>query len=357
MTNRRAAIRLLGNRAGHEVPDRDRADDSRERPAAHYTPLFWRVFATNAAVLGAAASVTILVFSPGTLSTPVAVKELAILAGGLTTMLALNLVLMRRALAPLEQLMTLTRRVDPHNPGQRVHVRGDRSEVGELARAFNEMLNRLEAERLESTRRALAAQESERLRVAQELHDEVGQSLTAVLLQLRRTQKVAASEIAQELAEAQETVRASLDDVRRIAQQLRPEALDDLGLVAALSAFSERVGEQTGLRIERRLQRELLPLSYEEELVIYRIAQEALTNVVRHAGAGRVEMSLEQRPGRLTLRVTDDGRGLDGADSEGGGIRGMQERALMIGAHLSIGAAPRGGTEVRLDVPLDEREL
>jgi two-component system, NarL family, sensor histidine kinase UhpB len=320
---------------------------------APYTPLFWRVFATNAVVLVAAAAVTILVFSPGTLSTPVAVKELAILAAALTAMLVVNLVLMRRAIAPLEQLTALTRRVDPRKPGQRIQIGGDRSEVGELARGFNEMLDRLEAERLESTRRALAAQESERLRVAQELHDEVGQSLTAVLLQLSRAVKRGA----QELGEAQETTRASLDNVRRIAQRLRPEALDDLGLVAALTAFGERLGEQTGIRVERRLQRELPPLSYEEELVIYRVAQEALTNVVRHAGAGRAEMSLEQRPGRLTLRVTDDGRGLDGVDSESGGIGGMHERALMIGAQLSIGKGQGRGTEVTLDLPIDEGDL
>jgi two-component system, NarL family, sensor histidine kinase UhpB len=356
VTVKRVAIRLLGTRSGHEEHQApDRANDDRDRPATHYIPLFWRVFATNAVVLAAAAALTILVFSPGTLSTPVAVKEMAILAGALTAMLVVNLVLMRRALAPLEQLTTLTRRVDPYKPGQRIHVADERSEVGELARAFNGMLDRLEAERLESTRRALAAQESERLRVAQELHDEVGQSLTGVLLQLERARKIAGSEVTEEVGEAQETTRTSLDNVRRIAQRLRPEALDDLGLVAALTAFSERLGEQTGLRIERRLKRELPPLSYEEELVIYRIAQEALTNVVRHAGAGRAEMSLEQRPDQLTLRVSDDGRGLDGVDFEGGGVRGMQERALMIGAHLSIGAGPSGGAEVRLDVPLDER--
>jgi two-component system sensor histidine kinase UhpB len=347
-------IRIRGAQAGHKEGDirARRAEDDGEH-SAHYTPLFWRVFATNAIVQAAAAGVTILVFSPGTLSTPVAIKELAILAGALTAMLVVNFVLMRRALAPLEQLTKLTRRVNPHKPGDRVHVRGEGSEVGVLAHAFNEMLGRLEAERLESTRRALAAQESERLRVAQELHDEVGQSLTAVLLHLGRAQKNAA---ALDLAEAQETTRASLDNVRRIAQQLRPEALDDLGLVAALTAFCERLGEQAALRIELRLQREVAPLTYEEELVMYRVVQEALTNVVRHAGASRANVSLEQRLDRLTLRVTDDGRGLDGAESDGGGIRGMQERALMIGAHLSIGPGPHGGTEVRLDVPLDEQE-
>ena len=340
-----------------EEPAAAERASGRHQRRRRYRSLFWRVFTTNAAVLAATAVITTLVFSPGIVSSPVAAIELAILAGGLGAMLLVNLVLMRRALAPLERVASLTRSVDPLRPGQRVSVPRGASEAAELAEAFNEMLERLEDERLESSRRALEAQEAERLRVAQELHDEVGQSLTAVLLQLGAVRRRAPEELSASLADAQETARSSLDDVRRIAQQLRPEALDELGLVSALTAFSERVAEQAGLRVDRALERDLPPLSYEEELVVYRVAQEALTNVVRHAGAEAAELLLERSGDRLRLCVRDDGRGFDSATSSGGGgLGGMRERALMIGAELAIGQAPKGGVEVTLDLPLDQGE-
>jgi two-component system sensor histidine kinase UhpB len=138
-------------------------------------------------------------------------------------------------------------------PGRRVPVYGTETEVAELTLAFNEMLDRLEEERRQSAAHALSAQEGERRRVAQELHDEVGQSLTAVLLQLGRVQRAAPLDLRAELAEARETARESLEEVRQIAQRLRPEALDELGLQSALEALAERVSEQGGLRVVSRL--------------------------------------------------------------------------------------------------------
>jgi two-component system sensor histidine kinase UhpB len=267
-----------------------------------------------------------------------------------------NLVVTRRIVAPLEQLVGLMRRVDPLVPGDRVEVSGRPSEATELAEAFNEMLARLEEERAESTRRALDAQESERLRVAQELHDEVGQNLTAALLQLSRLRAQAPPELHAELSQAAETVRGNLDELRRIAQRLRPPELDELGLASALSHFSDRLSEQTGLPIERRLARDMPELGYEEELVIYRVAQEALTNVVRHAGASHAELSLERGRDRLVLQVADDGRGLDDA-APGGGLRGMRERAALIRAKLGIQSPANGGTVVTLHIPLSEDGL
>jgi len=143
----------------------------------------------------------------GTFHSPVALKELGIFLPALAVMLAANLMLTRRIVAPVEELVALMRRVDPLHPGARVIVRGGPSEAVELAQAFNEMLDRLEHEREESIRRALQAQESERLRVAQELHDEIGQNLTAALLQLARVRKRAPAELQMELTEAAETVR------------------------------------------------------------------------------------------------------------------------------------------------------
>lgn len=313
--------------------------------------LFWRVFMTNAAVLAAACVITVLVLSPGVVSSGVALVELLVLLGGIGAMLVLNLVLARRAFAPLRRLTSFARSVDPLTPGVRTDVGGAPSEVAELAAAFDEMLERLVDERRDSVRRALEAQERERLRVAQELHDEVGQTLTSVVLQLARTTRRVPKEYRQELSHAQETARSSLEEVRRIALELRPEALDDLGLATALHVLGERLGEEGDLDVDVRVAEPLPVLTPEEELVIYRVAQEALTNVIRHAGATHAELCTDLVDGRLELRVADDGRGPAGA-AERGGIRGMRERAALIGARLEVVAGEESGTRVRLALPL-----
>ena len=319
-----------------------------------YTPLFKRVAALNAAVVIGACVVTILVLSPGKIHS-FAASEAIVLAAALLLVVVINLVLLRRALGPLEALTALARRVDLTRPGQRVPVgeRGE-SEVSELATTFNEMLARLERERRDATRRVLAAQEGERLRIAQELHDEVGQTLTAVLLQLGRSARHAGPELEAQLLETQETARASLEDVRRISRELRPEALDDLGLASALVALTERFSQSAGLHVSRLIDRELPPLSEEAELVIYRVAQEALTNVARHAETDRAELALTSMNGDLVLSVTDEGCGFDPHHAEGGGLRGMRERAVLVGAQLAISRRHAGGTEVRLNVPVRE---
>lgn len=315
--------------------------------AAHRVTLLWRVFGTNAAVLVLAT--LILALSPITVSFPIALAELVALGGGLAAMLLLNLALLRRTFRPLSRLTSVMRGIDPLRPGERATVDAADPEVAELTAAFNEMLGRLELERRESARRALAAQERERRRIARELHDEVGQALTAVVLQLDRAGRSTGPEREDGVAEARETVRASLEEVRGIARRLRPEALDDLGLRSALAALTNDLGRRAGLRVERRMAPGLPPLDPEEELVVYRVAQEALTNVVRHAGVSRAELALGVRGGRVELRVSDAGAGFDpGRASDGAGLLGMRERALLIGADLELRSAVAEGTSVRL---------
>src|SRR5687768_11967052 len=204
--------------------------------------LLWRVFGTNAAVLVLATLV--LVVSPLTVSFPIALVELVALGGGLVAMLVLNLALLRRTFGPLGRLTTVMRAIEPLRPGERATVEEADPEVAELTAAFNDMLGRLERERRDSARRALAAQEGERRRIARELHDEVGQALTAAILQLDRAGRGVGSD---GVAEASETVRASLEEVRGIARRLRPEALDDLGLRSALAALTNDMTRRTGL--------------------------------------------------------------------------------------------------------------
>jgi two-component system, NarL family, sensor histidine kinase UhpB len=309
--------------------------------------LQWRVFATNAAVLVVATLV--LVLTPLTVSFPIALAELVALVGGLAAMLALNLVLLRRAFGPLGRLTVVMRGVDPLRPGERAAIEAADPEVAELTAAFNDMLGRLEAERRDSARRALAAQEHERRRIARELHDEIGQALTAVVLQLDHVRRGESAGMRDEVAQAREAVRSSLEEVRGIAGRLRPEALDDLGLSSALAALTNDMTRRTRLPVERSIAPGLPPLAPDEELVIYRVAQEALTNVVRHAAAHRADLVLSVRDGCVELVVRDDGDGFDPRSAiEGAGLLGMRERAVLIGAALDVTGGAGQGTSVRL---------
>jgi two-component system sensor histidine kinase UhpB len=313
-------------------------------------PLFWRVFGTNAAVL--ALAFLGLVFAPVTVSVPPAATELVVLAAGLVCLLAINLILLRPAFRPLDELVETMRRHDPLSPGKRVRVDGGPAVVA-LAQAFNEMLDRLESERRDSARRALLVQEGERRRIARELHDEVGQTLTGVMLQVEGLAGAVPEGFREQLDELRETARQGTEEVRRLVRQLRPEALEDLGLRSALSALAYAVGEQARIRIERRLEHGA-PLSEEQELVVYRIAQEALTNVARHADATEVELRLRRIDEQVLLTVRDNGRGLpSGVVGSSHGILGMRERAMLIGAQLTLITPPGGGTEVRLSIPLE----
>jgi two-component system, NarL family, sensor histidine kinase UhpB len=311
--------------------------------------VFWRVLLIDAAVL--AAAFVLLAAGPVTVSYPVKAGQLLVLLGGLVAMLAVTTVLLQRTLRPLETLTQTMRQIDPLAPGRRVDVGDAGADVTDLARAFNSMLERLEEERLASGRRALSIQESERRRVARELHDEVGQTLTAMLLQVEGLAGSIPPEARTELEELRETARTGAEEVRRIAQRLRPEALEELGLQAAMLALLDGVAAQAHIHCEHAIERDL-PLNADDELVVYRVAQEALTNVVRHAKATKVSLSLSADRGAVVLRVADDGRGIppELLDSSFG-IRGMRERALLIGATIDVRSRPGAGTTVELVVP------
>jgi two-component system sensor histidine kinase UhpB len=327
------------------VPDRRR----------RYLPLLHRVAGINALLLLVAVGVTIVVLVPGHESSYRVDEEgLAVLLAVIFVVL-LNLFLLRRVVRPLQRLTEVARTVDLSDPVPSLPEARPDSEAGELAMTFNEMLRRLQAERKEATGRVLAGQEAERLRIAQELHDQVGQDLTAALLLLSRVESRAPEELRAAVTEAQDSVRASLEDVRRIGIELRPEALDDLGLESALAVLCDRFAQRSGLEVAYRVADPLPELSANAELVIYRVAQEALTNVARHSGSDRAELTLQPDDGRLVLTVRDEGRGLERGETDGSGIRGMRERAGLIGAAIEVRDA-RPGTEVRLGVPIESPE-
>jgi two-component system sensor histidine kinase UhpB len=309
--------------------------------------LFWRVFAVNAGLLGVVA--LLLLFSPVEIDAPIKPTQALIVLGGLVVGVIANALLLRRAVEPLERLAQRMETVDLLRPGQRLPVdRGD--EIGRVLAAFNRMLDRLERERQQSGRRVLAAQEAERVGIARDLHDEVGQLLTGALLQLNSIAEGTPAH-REELDEAREVVRRALDEVRRISSELRPEMLEHLGLVSALTELSTTFARVSGVEVERHFDQSLPKLEPDTELAVYRIAQESLTNVARHAQASRVTIVLERGRNSVVLRVVDDGRGFDGVPVEHGGLRSMRERALLVEGALAVKDAARGGVEVRLEVP------
>jgi two-component system sensor histidine kinase UhpB len=315
-------------------------------------PLFRRVAAINAVLLLVAVGATIVVLVPGHEASYRLEVEGVVLLAVVVVLVLLNTFLLRRVTRPLQDLTELARTVDLTDPKPPIPDAEATSEAGELAVTFGEMLERLRIERGEATGRVLAAQESERLRIAQELHDQVGQELTAVLLLLARLQARAPDELGSIVTDAQESIRSILEDVRRIAIELRPEALDDLGLESALAVLCDRFAERSKMEVSCRIAEPLPALSSDAELVIYRVAQEALTNVARHSGAGEAELSLQPADGRVVLTVRDAGRGIDARWAPGSGIRGMRERAGLVGAALKIhNREPGPGTEVQLQVP------
>lgn len=282
--------------------------------------------------------------------TTLAIVALAILAAAL----AFQLVATLRRLAPLETLIEDMEKVDLSRPTpllpDSIDGVAETEEVERIELAFLRMLRRLEAERRRAGSAALRAQEEERARVARDLHDEVNQSLTALLLRLEAVREAAPPQLQPELAETRALANEAMRELLSLARQLRPTALDDLGLAAAVAGQVEQL-ERSGLSAELSAEGDFSGLDDDVQLVVYRVAQEALVNAARHSEAGRVDVTLRRSGEGAELTVADDGRGFAFEQSERGlGIGGMRERALLVGGELTIESRPGQGTTVRLAV-------
>jgi two-component system sensor histidine kinase UhpB len=223
----------------------------------------------------------------------------------------------------------------------------DSAEARRLAAAINRMLARLESARREAGRAAIQAQERERRRIAQDLHDEVNQALTAVSLRLQASIEHAPPPLKRELNETKRLAGQAMEELLALAQQLRPAVLDDLGLLPALHSQVRDFADQTGIRASFNVRGSVPRLSPEQQLVVYRVTQECLSNVAQHAQARRVDVELSFI-GRTVLRINDDGKGFTSGRDGGLGLSGMRERALLAGGHLSIWSAAGQGTRVEL---------
>jgi two-component system sensor histidine kinase UhpB len=278
-------------------------------------------------------------------------REFVVLALAVVATLLGNWVLLRRRFAPLDNLISTMERVDlaaPH-PLASVAPRVDSAEVERLDAAFQRMISRLEAERRDAGRAAIRAQERERRRIAQDLHDEVNQALTAVSLRLQASIEQAPPELRRELTETKRLSGQAMEELLALARQLRPAVLDDHGLIPALHSQVRDFGDQTGLRASFSARGTVPRLTPEQQLVIYRVTQESLSNIAQHAGATSVDVELSFI-GRTLLRISDDGTGFEAPRDGGLGLSGMRERALLAGGQLSIWSGTGKGTRVELTI-------
>jgi signal transduction histidine kinase len=240
-------------------------------------------------------------------------------------------------------------------------------EIVGLAATFNEMLERREKaeQRMHDSEQQLKAlsdrlllvQEEERSRIARELHDDLGQSLTALKMDVLGLLAKAGSDVRPSALSERiiRTIDSTVTAVQRISSELRPSVLDDLGLVVAIESEAQLFEERSGIECELSLQADTA-IEQSRATAIYRIVQEALTNVVRHSNATRVELRLRQRAGELLLEVRDDGRGVtleQIADPSSLGLIGIRERAHLIGGTVHIEGVAGRGTIVSVRIPLD----
>lgn len=331
--------------------------------------LFSQVLLVNAAVSCALVAGAALVLQ-GDLPQLGRIIAVAVLAAMISTVL--NLVLLSRRFGPLEALIEDMEKVDLSRPGANLPDSfdgiGETDEVERIELAFLQMMRRLESERRRTSSAALMAQERERARVARDLHDEVNQSLTALLLRLEAARASAPPELAAELDETKSLANQAMRELLTLARQLRPTALDDHGLEAAIAGLVEQMAggdievnfEARGLGGRSRIggdpQAEAptdRDLPEDVQLVIYRVAQEALSNAARHSGAEHVQVRLHTETDEARLTVSDDGRGFAFDEAGAGlGLAGMRERVLLVGGELEIESGPGGGTTVALTVPL-----
>lgn len=315
-------------------------------------PIFTGVLGLNALMVGIAAAAGALL-AWAELDRALWLVVL-VAAAGLTVLL--NTVLLRRRFSPLEELIDEMEKADLSQPGANlpawVDGRADSNEVERLELAFLRMMRRLEAERRRSASAALNAQEEERARVARDLHDQVNQSLTGVLLRLEALRAGAPPELEAEIDSTKRLAHQAMDELLAVARQLRPTALDDLGLKAAIAGLAEQL-ETPGTTVRFSAEGDPGRLDPDAQLVIYRVSQEALGNAIRHSGADRIEADLTISSERAELRVTDNGSGFTFEQSTAGlGLGGMRERALLAGGELETESRPGQGTTVRLTVPI-----
>ena len=328
-------------------------------------PLFQKVVIANTALIAAGSVMGYTIkeryFEGG---------ELGFIALFITSSLALcvliNYLLVKMAFRPLDDVADTMKAIRAGHRDIRVPEITEDPQIEELSKSLNSMLNTMDMQRKKAAASVIKAQEEERKRIARELHDETSQSLTGLVIGIRMVQEIVPAsmpEVIERLEGINDLAHATLNEVHTMAVRLRPSVLDDLGLAAALRSYAKEFSENTGIPVDMQMLAMSQRLTPELETVLYRVVQEALTNVARHSGAGYCRVTLKRKDGFIQGIIEDNGKGFDSrtvmmSDEKGHGLglHGMKERIELVGGSLEFDAKPREGTTIFIGVPIKTKE-
>lgn len=279
----------------------------------------------------------------------------------------INYILVRIAFRPLDDVTDAMKAIRAGHRGIRVPEVTDDPQIEELSRSLNSMLNSMELQRKRAAASVIQAQEEERKRIARELHDETSQSLTSLIIGLRMVEEIlpeSDGDIRERLDGINELAHETLNEVHNMAIRLRPSVLDDLGLAAAIRSYSKEFSQNTGIKVDIRLLSMSMRLAPEMETVLYRVVQEALTNIARHADAENCRVTIRRKDHVIQGIIEDDGRGFDPEQvmmseerGRGLGLHGMKERIELVGGSLEFESRINEGSTIFLEVPLQSEEV
>lgn len=283
-------------------------------------------------------------------------------ASGVSLSILINYLLVKLAFRPLDDVTETMKAIRVGHRDIRVPEITDDPQIEQLARSLNSMLNSMERQRKRAAASVIQAQEEERKRIARELHDETSQSLTGLVIGIRMVEECVSDtlpDIKQRLQNIHDLAHSTLNEVHNMAVRLRPSVLDDLGLSAALRSYVKEFSENTGIPVDLQILAMAERLPPELETVLYRVVQEALTNVARHSGADSCRVTLQRKANRIQGVISDNGRGFDSEAAmlsekgRGLGLHGMKERIELVGGSLEFDSQTGEGSTIHLEAPID----
>ena len=328
-------------------------------------PLFQKVVIANTALIAAGSIMgyylEVKYFEGGDMG-----FVLLFIFSGLALCVLINYLLVKMAFRPMDDVSDAMKAIRAGHRGIRVPEVTDDPQIEELSKSLNSMLNSMEKQRKKAAASVIKAQEEERKRIARELHDETSQSLTGLVIGIRMVQEIVPEsmpDLAERLENINDLAHSTLNEVHTMAVRLRPSVLDDLGLAAALRSYAKEFSENTGILVDMQLlgmSQRLLP---ELETVLYRVVQEALTNVARHSTATQCVVTLRRKDNLIKGSIQDNGSGFDyqrvmmsDEKGRGLGLHGMKERIELVGGSLEFDSRPNEGTTIFIEVPLQTKE-
>ncbi len=325
-------------------------------------PVFYKVLLANSFIIFVGASGGTWLASRLNSTTYAPISLIVFVTVGWLVSVILNFVVLQIAFRPLMDLGKVMKRVQSGERTLRASLTGVDPEADQLARTFNTMLEAIDETNRVRASQIIKAQEQERKRIARELHDETSQVLTSLLISLAVLEEsITTQEARDRITETRQLAHQTLRAIRNLSIDLRPSALDDLGLLPALRWYVKEYQQKTNIEVEFHTTgfKDRERLSPEMETALYRVVQESLTNVAKHAQAHKVTIMLREEADAVNATITDDGRGFDveeiqkmGDQDRGLGLVGMQERALLLDGTVTIESGHEHGTFVNVHIPL-----